>query len=204
MGGRSSSLAKQDPKQAEADLLDKDSMSVVLSFCDIRTRMQIDRTCTEYHGDVQRFHEPYVRVVSELRTIVATGEVSTAWLHIMRSCLPAEWTSALLRVWIHAPKSRVRMKEFAAAPGIVDALRPIAHTDWCIPRHSHLVNRRSWLGTDRVPVCMYLTSPASFKLFDMLAKHPHIWYGILQAVLLAIEYKIYNVCFMLAQFAVGT
>ena len=220
MGARISWLEKNEKKEEEGvcALLDPDSMSVVLSFCDLRTRMQIDRTCTVYHSDVNKFHKPYRRAISELRTIVATGEVSSSWLHIMRGGLPGEWTSALLNVWIHAPKSRVRLKDFARARGIVDALKPLAHADWRIPRASHLmsslVNRHSWLGTHRVPVCLYvdpngrpdvyLAPPAPpFQLLEILTKHPHIWYGVLKVVMLAIEYKFYNVCFSVGRFAIG-
>jgi hypothetical protein len=177
--------------------LDADTFSVVLSFCDIRTQLQLSRVCRTYNDDVRHHMARHAHIVKCLREVHDSGTADCLKLQSLFDSpnTSAEWRYWLVRAWLHATAT-IGPQLFISRGHFDEG------TWWTIPAQSHTTKHpcvwRQLVCPHQVPSCLVVAGdhvefelrancrPANW-IYEFLSDHPFVVYGLVRVAIGVLE-----------------
>lgn len=115
-------------------MLDADTSSVVLSFCDLHTTLQLSRVCKAHHDDVRKHLRQWQSTLNYIKTAFQTRETDNTIIDLIeKHCNEPDWCYQLIRAWVNSVQSTVSSCNILLCPSTFEP-----DTNWLIPQDSHL------------------------------------------------------------------
>lgn len=192
---------------------DPDSIQVLLSFCDHRTRLQLARTCRAHHLDVQRYvaSRPHLKHAADY-VAQATHTRSTGpelAQHLSRHHNDETLVYALVRVWLASTQSDLDSDQlFAFDTACMSSDQ--TYIRWSVPANSHVRQHMcESLCTHSLPTELTLrvtpshtnprlvftlspVCPMYNRIVRYACKRPGLWCAILHVLCTATNSRVFD------------
>ena len=179
-------------------MIDPDSCTVLLSFCDLRTQLRLSQTCRAFHSDVSRAHKPHKLAIEYMRKTQKTRDTNIAqWKQIPKHSFETpEILYELVQAWVNCTSSIVRY------PPLMGNTTWFAN--WSIPVDSHiggeqlvlesLLSQKDWyfytLGPPQQP--KNWAQKSMEQIAGFIGRRPMLLYGCVRALVLWLECHVYR------------